>query len=54
MFPCLLTKDRHMTMDDSALKSAGVAYALAHSITLLTDRAILERVDTIELGLMSF
>lgn len=52
MFLHLLHEDRPVTLDDSALKDAWVAYAIAQSVTPPVDMAILECLGTPELGLM--
>lgn len=49
MEPKLCFQDRHMTIEDSALKEPEVAYALAFILLSPKDQEILNRVDTSEL-----
>lgn len=54
ILPRLMHEDRPMTLDNSTLKDPSMAFALCHSVTPPNDRAILERMATVELGLMGF
>lgn len=54
VFPRLMYEDRPMTLDDFALRNPSVAHALAHSLTMPNDRAILNQLSTLEVRLMGF
>lgn len=50
----ILIEDRLVTVEKTALGDSGVAFALAHSLTLPNDRRHLEDVETLDLGAISF